>query len=104
MEILKRHDWDLTTREARDLQTELAGQVDVTTPLGPWELVAAADGSYNKQETWLCGAVVVMRADTFEVVERAGVVDAARFPYVPGLLSFREAPAVLRAFESLRTR
>lgn len=104
MKIQTRHSWDLTTAEARQLQRELASQVDVTTPLGPWDLVAAADVSYNKYETRLYAAVVVMRAGTLEFVERAGVVGEASFPYVPGLLSFREAPAVLKAFEALRTR
>jgi deoxyribonuclease V len=104
MRFATRHSWDLTTAEARAVQLELAGKVDVTTPLAPWTLVAAADGSYSKRSTWLCAAVVVMRAGTFEVVERIGVVDEARFPYVPGLLSFREAPGLLKAFERLKTR
>ena len=51
---------------------------------------------------WLYAAVVVVRAGTFEVIERVGVVGKATFPYVPGLLSFREAPAVLEAFAQAR--
>jgi deoxyribonuclease V len=102
------HSWDVTTTEARDLQFQLAGQVDVTRPLPPWTLVAAADVSYSKFEPWLCAAVVVMRAGaaagTFELVERIGLIGEARFPYVPGLLSFREAPTVLEAFGRLNNR
>jgi deoxyribonuclease V len=45
--------------------------------------------------------VVVLDARTLETVETAGVRDRARFPYVPGYLSFREAPSVLRAFRKL---
>jgi deoxyribonuclease V len=98
------HSWELTTTEARDLQQRLASRVDVTRPLPPWTLVAAADVSYSKFEPWLCAAVVVMRADTLELVERVGLIGAATFPYVPGLLSFREAPTVLEAFERLESR
>jgi deoxyribonuclease V len=43
-------------------------------------------------------------AESFEVIERAGLEAPARFPYVPGLLSFREAPALLEAFDRLRAR
>ena len=69
-----------------------------------WATVAAADVSYNKHDPRLYAAVVVADARTFEVIERVGVVAEARFPYIPGLLSFREAPPVLEAFRRLKTR
>jgi deoxyribonuclease V len=104
MEIRSLHPWDVDAAEARALQKTLAARVDVATPLGPWKTVAAADVSYNKFSEWLYAAVVVVRAGTFEVVERVGVVGKATFPYIPGLLSFREAPVVLDAFRKLNTR
>src|SRR5262249_52326105 len=104
MRVEKLHSWDLTTSEARDLQAQLASEVDVTSTLPAWNLVAAADVSYSKFEPWLCAAVVVMRADTLELVARVGLVGEAQFPYVPGLLSFREAPTVLEPFERLTHR
>ena len=93
MQIARLHSWDVDPREARTMQESLAGRVDVRTPLGPYETIAAADVSFNKFGRWLYAAVVVVRAGTFEVVERVGVTAEARFPYVPGLLSFREAPS-----------
>jgi deoxyribonuclease V len=48
--------------------------------------------------------VVVLRAGTFEVLDRSGVLAEARFPYVPGLLTFREAPAVIEAFAKLNVK
>ena len=47
---------------------------------------------------------MVVRAGTFELVERVGLTAEAKFPYVPGLLSFREAPALLEAFGRLKAR
>jgi deoxyribonuclease V len=98
------HSWDLTTAQARDLQLRLAAQVDSQRDLPPYERVAGADVSYQLRGQWLYAAVVVLRAGSFEVLDRAGVIAEAKFPYVPGLLSFREAPAVIEAFGRLKTR
>src|SRR4051812_19103079 len=104
MEFATLHSWDVDPTEARALQKSLAERVDVTTPFGPWQTLAAADVSYNKYSDWLYGAVIVVRAGTFEVIERVGLVGKATFPYVPGLLSFREAPVLLDCFRKLETR
>lgn len=104
MKLRKLHEWGLSTTEARDLQHSLAQQVVTSTPLKEWRLVAAADVSYNKFDPWLYAAVVVVKAGTFELVERMGIARQATFPYVPGLLSFREIPPVLEVFEKLKTR
>jgi deoxyribonuclease V len=98
------HSWDLTPAEARELQDVLASRVDTTSPLAPWRTVAAADVSFDRGGDVLFAAVVVVRAESFEVVERVGLASPARFPYVPGLLSFREAPALLEAFDRLKDR
>lgn len=98
------HSWELTTTEARDLQLRLASQVDCTRALGGYETVAGADVSYNIRGPRLYAAVVVVRAGTWEPIDRSGIVADAKFPYVPGLLSFREIPAVLAAFNGLKTR
>jgi deoxyribonuclease V len=104
MQIRQLHSWDLDAVEARALQVELAGRVDTGTPLGPWQTVAATDVSFDRGGEELYAAVVVVRAGTFELVERVGVAGPAAFPYVPGLLSFREAPALIEAFARLRAR
>jgi deoxyribonuclease V len=103
MTFPKLHDWNLSTAEARELQARLANEVDVCSPLARWKTIAAVDASYNKFDPWQYAAVVVVQAGTLEVIERVGVAREVRFPYVPGLLSFREAPAVLDALEKLRT-
>ncbi len=64
--------------------------------------VGGADVSYERRGKWLHAAVVVLRMGTWEVVDRSGIIAEARFPYVPGLLSFREAPAVIEAFGKLK--
>ncbi len=98
------HSWDVTTTEARELQMRLAAQIDTTRPLKSYKTIAGADVSYDKRARWLHAAVVVLQAGTFEVLDRSGVLAEARFPYVPGLLTFREAPAVIQAFKKLSVK
>lgn len=97
MKIHPLHSWDLTAAEAVALQRRLAGQVDINTSLGPYRLVAGVDISYNLYSDTLYAGVVVLRADDWAVVEKKGAVVETTFPYQPGLLSFREAPAMLAA-------
>jgi deoxyribonuclease V len=104
MDFPERHSWNLNLREAEQLQESLAGELNTTVSLGQCEIVAAADCSYNKFDPRMFAAVVVLNAVTFEVIETVGVQTEATFPYVPGLLSFRELPAVLEVFRSLKTR
>ena len=101
MTIAPLHDWNLSPARARALQTEMASSVDSTRPLPPWNTLAAADVSFDRFGTELYAAVIVFRAGSFEILERVGVAAPASFPYVPGLLSFREAPALLAAFARL---
>src|SRR5581483_11405728 len=104
MKILNLHSWALTPKEAVVLQRELAGRIETRTPLPPCELVAGADVSYNRYSPTVYAAVVVVRVSDGAVVETQSAVGTASFPYVPGLLSFREIPIVLEAFARLQTR
>ena len=99
------HTWDVTPEEAIRLQRELAPRVvrrdvGLRTP----RLVAGMDVSYDKGSPWIYAAIVVLRLPDLSEVETASVRTRAEFPYVPGLLSFREAPAGLEAWTRLATR
>jgi deoxyribonuclease V len=97
------HSWNLTPTEAVALQRELASRVDVRTPITRCELIAGADVSYNRFSTTFFASVVVLRFDDCSIVETQGAVQEVTFPYVPGLLSFREAPVLLEAFAKVQT-
>lgn len=103
MRIAHRHHWDLTPRAAIALQEKLRGKV-IVTPLpilGDGALIAGTDVSYDKHSDRLFAAVVVLRLPKMEIVEQVTAVDRAGFPYVPGLLSFREIPPLLECFRKL---
>lgn len=105
MEVRNLHRWDVTPQEAVRIQFSLRGEVRAQDDwAGPLRTVAAVDVSYDRRSPWLFAGVVVLRWPGLEVVEQAGVRARAGFPYVPGLLSFREAPAALEAWQRLALR
>ncbi|HJR09081.1 MAG TPA: deoxyribonuclease V [Pyrinomonadaceae bacterium] len=97
------HDWTMTPREAVELQKSLRERVRVVPHKGKIETVAGADISFNKYSPVLYAGIVVLSLPSLEVLEEVGVVSETKFPYVPGLLSFREASPVLAAWSKLKT-
>jgi len=91
--------------EARKIQEELRAAV-VTRDALPRRLrtVAGADVSYDRGSPVLYAAVVVLDAETLAPLEVVAARGVARFPYVPGYLSFRELPLLAEAFAKLREK
>ena len=99
------HPWDVDYKAAVAIQADLRGKL-VLSDDGPRNIriVAGADISCTKGDDRVYAAVVLLDAATLEVVEEARYSCRIAFPYIPGLLSFREGPPMLRAFEKLRKR
>ncbi|OWK44992.1 endonuclease V [Fimbriiglobus ruber] len=97
------HDWDVSPDQAVLLQAEFAGRIDTSSTLAKFDLIAGCDIAYDLVEPVLYAAVVVVRVADLAPVETAVVRAGVKFPYVPGLLSFREVPPLLSAWESLRS-
>lgn len=89
-------------QEYYDLQKKLRTRV-IHTDILPEKInfIAGTDVAYNDEDDTMIGAVVILNADTLDVVETAHHEMKTTFPYVPGLFSFREIPALLKAFEKL---
>ncbi|HEV2880255.1 MAG TPA: deoxyribonuclease V [Pyrinomonadaceae bacterium] len=97
------HDWALRPREAVELQKRLRERVLVRPHTGKKiETIAGADISFNKFSPVIYTGIVVLSLPSLEVLEEVGLVGETQFPYVPGLLSFREAPSVLEAWSKLK--
>jgi deoxyribonuclease V len=111
------HEWNLSYAEARRVQTELAGRVEFTALRREPKLIAGLDCAFSRDGRQIFAVTVVLNvAGTragrgegpesfeFELVETASTTQETGFPYIPGLLSFREAPACLEAVQKLTTR
>jgi deoxyribonuclease V len=91
------HDWQLTPEQAKKLQQELAGLVSGVNEASKVQLIAGVDISAPDATGFARAAVVVLSYPELTLVESKVVKRQVTFPYVPGLLSFREAPLVLAA-------
>jgi deoxyribonuclease V len=99
-----RHSWRLTPRQAIALQRELAGRVLVEPLARPVRTVVGTDCALRPGGREIVAAAVLCDTRTLKVLASRHVVAPLEFPYVPGLLSFREAPAVIAAVEALPDR
>lgn len=101
MRYRKLHDWNVSRVEAVEIQKRLRDQVKIQPLDRPVNLVAGCDISFNKFSDVIYAGIVVLKLPGLEVIDRAAVETRTEFPYIPGLLSFREMPALLEAWEKL---
>jgi deoxyribonuclease V len=101
MEIHRWHEWRVTTARAREIQLKLAPKVSREGAVDNPRFIAGVDISVNKWSKTGTAAAVVLSYPDFELIEVRVVTGSLDFPYVPGLLTFREAPLVLAACEKL---
>ncbi|MEZ4887221.1 MAG: deoxyribonuclease V [Chitinophagales bacterium] len=95
------HDWNLTPKEAIEVQQELRGKVRIEPMSKPLEYIAGADISFNRGEDTVYVGMVVLTYPGLIEVDREVLTDEATFPYIPGLLSFRESPLLIKAWQKL---
>ena len=103
MHVKNLHDWNVTYHEAVALQNDIAGQLILADEglSDTINCIAGADVSYSRGDTLFFATVVVLDAHSMEIIEEASWHGPVDFPYIPGLLSFREGPPILKACEKL---
>jgi len=117
MKALALHPWKVTPSQAREIQLKLRARCETNDRLPPLRWVAGADVAFDlrraatgKGSWWrpqrdhgraIAGVIVYRFPDLVEV-ERVAAELPLTFPYIPGLLSFREIPVLIAAFERLR--
>ena len=101
MQYRSLHSWDVTPEEARELQNRLRTQVITADRFGTINTVAGVDIGLKKDIAR--ASVVVLSFPELQVVDFEVAESPVRFSYIPGLLSFREIPPLLTAFDRLKT-
>lgn len=102
METKKLHSWNLSYSQAVDLQKRLACKVQFSPLKKQPKLIAGLDCAFSKDGKKIIAAVVVLKLPDFVSVETISALRKVTFPYIPGLLSFREAPVCIAAVEKLK--
>ena len=96
------HDWQMTPDQAKNTQKELAKMVSRRNEVNAVSLVAGVDISAPDAKGIAKAAVVILSYPELNLVESKVITKEVTFPYVPGLLSFRESPLILAACEELK--
>jgi len=104
MKVARLHGWRVTAAEAIQIQKELASKVSRTGNIDNPRLIAGVDISVNRTAGTGTAAVVVLSYPELEIIETSMITDRLTLPYIPGLLSFREAPLILASCERLTVK
>ncbi len=96
------HAWDVTPAQAIAIQQRLRRHVLIENCLGSVRRIAGVDVGFKHHFTITRAAIAVFDFTTLQLIDSAIAECPTTFPYVPGLLSFREIPAVLEALQQLR--
>lgn len=102
MKALRLHSWNVTPREAAQIQLRLRERFEPADRFGEIRRVAGADVALDLRRKIAIAGVVVYSFPDMAELERVWARRRLTFPYVPGLLSFRETPVLIRAFAKLR--
>ena len=100
----KLHSWDLSYSQARDCQKALASRVRFIPMKKAPKLVGGIDCAFSRDGKKIIAAVLVLKLPDFTLVETTNALRKVTFPYIPGLLSFREAPVCIAAVEKLKSK
>jgi len=93
------HSWDITPKEAIALQKKLAGLVQTRNSFEPVRTVGGLDVGFSGADAR--AAIAVLDVSSLALIDSAVANVNVSFPYIPGLLSFREGPAVIAALEAV---
>jgi deoxyribonuclease V len=98
------HLWNVSPKKAIQIQEALREQVILKKTFSKVRTVGGGDVAYAKDEGRLVGVVVVLSFPQLEILEVTTAAGKTSFPYIPGLLTFREGPILLKAFQKLKMK
>lgn len=102
MLIKNLHRWDITPREAVEVQIKLQRRIRTNGPSRDIHLVAGADASFSREKGLVYGAVSILSFPDLELIEKRQATLQLSFPYIPGLLTFREGPVLMECLKGIK--
>lgn len=96
------HKWSVSPREAIAIQKRLAAAINLDKPARRLRYIAGVDAAFSTDGKFCLAGVVLWDMANGVVVEQQTAARRLSFPYIPGLLTFREAPAILAALRKLQ--
>lgn len=99
MKIKNLHPWNVSPQEATRIQGQFAGEIIIRPLHQPIKIIAGADIAYNANTVY--AGVVLLEYPSLDVIGEFTIKGKTEFPYIPGLLSFREAPTLLQLFRKV---
>jgi len=107
MEVKKLHSWQVSPQKAREIQEKLRNKVVLKSSfksIGQIRFIAGCDVGYDEKKKRAYGSVVLLTFPELKLVEKKGAMEASEriFPYLPGLLTFREGPVLIAALKKLK--
>lgn len=95
------HSWNVSLEEAIQIQEAFKDQIILKKTFSKVRTIGGGDAAYSKNGKLLFAAIVVLSFPETEIIDTATADGKALFPYIPGLLSFREGPMLVKAFQRL---
>ena len=102
MKPVRFHSWNVSPDEASAIQLNLRDKVEVQPLPNDIHLVCGTSISHDPNSNTIHSALVILRFPDMELVERHGLSEEITFPYVRGLLAFREAPSIMKLIKRIQ--
>ena len=100
MKYLNLHSWEVSPQEAIKIQKDLKSKISLKKSFSKIDKIAGADVSYYKNK--MIAGVIVFEFPNLKAIEKQSFISPVNFPYIPGLLTFREGPSILAAFKKIK--
>jgi deoxyribonuclease V len=98
------HSWNVSSEEAIQIQETLKDQIILKKTMSKVRTIGGGDVAYSRGGNLLFAAMVVLSFPQMEIIDSAAADGEALFPYIPGLLSFREGPILIETFQKLKLK
>ncbi|MCJ7647296.1 MAG: deoxyribonuclease V [Candidatus Lokiarchaeota archaeon] len=100
MKYLNLHSWEVSPQEAIKIQKDLKSNVSLKKSFSKIDKIAGVDVSYYQNK--MIAGVIIFEFPNLKTIERQSFISPENFPYIPGLLTFREGPSLLAAFKKVK--